>query len=53
MEDGAPAGGMGGPFGGSPGAFGSGRGRGGGGLGGAITFGYTTGINIAKYLKTV
>jgi hypothetical protein len=53
QDGGPPAGGMGGPFGGSPGAFGSGRGRGGGGLGGAITFGYTTGINIAEYLKTV
>lgn len=52
-QDGPPAGGMGGPFGGPPGVFGSGRGRGGGGLGGAITFGYTTGINIAKYLGTV
>jgi hypothetical protein len=34
-----------------PGAFGSGKGQGGGGLGGAITAGYSTGINIAKYLK--
>jgi len=52
-QDGPPAGDMGGPFGGSPGAFGSGRGRGGGGLGGAITFGYSTGISIAKYLETL
>lgn len=49
-QDGPPAGGM-GP-GGKPGAFGSGKGRGGGGLGGAITAGYSTGINIAKYLKS-
>jgi fumarate reductase flavoprotein subunit len=52
----APQGGMPsdtGGFGGSPGAFGSGRGRGGGGLGGAITFGYSTGISIADYLKSV
>ncbi len=48
-QDGPPAGGM-GP-GGKPGAFGSGKGRGGGGLGGAITAGYSTGINIAKYLN--
>ena len=47
-QDGPPAGGA-GP-GGSPGAFGSGKGRGGGGLGGAITFGYSTAISIAKYL---
>jgi fumarate reductase flavoprotein subunit len=45
-------GGMGGPN-TKPGPFGSGRGQGGGGLGGAITFGYTTGINIAKYLNKV
>jgi fumarate reductase flavoprotein subunit len=52
-QDGPPAGGQGGPFGGKPGVFGSGKGRGGGGLGGAITSGYSTGINIAEYLKTV
>jgi len=49
QQEGPPAGG----FGGSPGAFGSGRGRTGGGLGGAITFGYSTGINIAKYLQNI
>ncbi len=52
-KGGPPAGGQGGPFGGSPGAFGSGRGRAGGGLGGAITRGYSTGITIAKYLKSI
>jgi fumarate reductase flavoprotein subunit len=52
-QGGPPAGGQGGARGGpgsSPGPFGSGRGRIGGGLGGAITFGYSTGIKIAKYL---
>jgi len=47
----APAGGGGMGPGSKPGAFGSGKGRGGGGLGGAITAGYSTGINIAKYLS--
>ena len=47
-QDGPPAGG-GGP-GRKPGAFGSGKGQDGGSLGGAITAGYSAGINIAKFL---